>query len=566
KPVNVSVEGVHQLELVADKGDDAISYDHADWCDVVLTDKDGKKVNLSTLKPASASQDWGALNTNRSVDKNPLRVGGKEYKTGFGTHANGRLIFNLDGKYKTLEGFAGVDEEEKEKGTGTVRFIVKTAKPQKEAKIHAALAPRKDGRGLAVTKTPDKSPWRIIIVAPKAINLVDQTIVMNVSEPTNPNADWTWIQPGSASWDWWSDSNANMSTKSVKPFIDFAAEMGWQYHFVDDPWYAGKKYRMGDPRNNVLKGSDETDIEELVKYAKEKNIRLFLWLNWKDIDRQMDEAFAQYEKWGIAGVKIDFMDRDDQEMVEWYDKTVKKAAQHKLLVDFHGAYKPTGYRRTYPNLITREGIHGNEQNKWTKLTPEHYCTQPYTRLMLGPGDFTPGAFLNRHYGGKAVEGFKTAQGIGTRAHELAISFLYDSPIRCLCDSPEVYKKDSAGLDYYRGLPTVWDESKGVAGEVGEYFSLVRRSGNDWYYGAITNEESRTLTVPLTFLGRGRYEATIYADTPETDEDARKIAVKKVMVNSSGVLSVKLAKEGGQVIVFEKLDDRQRRQLRNIFRR
>jgi alpha-glucosidase len=417
-------------------------------------------------------------------------------------------------------------------------------------KLQATLSPRHDGKGLAVCKACDPTPWRVIIIAPKAINLVDQTIVMNLSEPTL-KADWSWVKPGIATWDWWSDSNANMKTETVKKFIDFASEMGWQYHFLDDPWYAGKKYKMGDPRNNVLKGSGDIDIEELVRYGKEKNVRLFLWLHWKDIDRQMDEAFAQYEKWGIAGVKIDFMDRDDQEMVWWYDKTVKKAAEHHLLVNFHGAFKPTGYRRTMPNLITREGIMGNEYNKWSKLSAEHYCTLPYTRLMLGPGDFTSGAFLNRNFpGDKKVEGARTAQGIGTRAHELAISLLYDSPILCMCDRPENYR-GQPGIEFYRDLPTVWDKSIGVEGEIGEYFSLIRRKGNDWYYGAITDGKERKLELPLKFLGEGNYEATIYSDTEETKTDARKIHIETKAVKSTDTLSIKMAPGGGQVIVFKK---------------
>lgn len=421
----------------------------------------------------------------------------------------------------------------------------------KTSKVLANVAPRNDGNGLAKSSAPDASPWRIIVVAPKAIDLVDQTIVMNVSTPIDPQKDWSWVVPGCASWDWWSASNVVMNTETIKGFIDLAAEMGWRYTFVDDPWYAGDTKKMGDKSNNVLKAYDKIDMDEVLRYSKEKNVKLFLWLNWLDIDRQLDEAFALYEKWGIAGVKIDFMDREDQEMIDWYDKIVKKGAEHKLLIDFHGAFKPNGYRRSHPNLITREGIRGNEYNKWSKLTPQHYCVLPYTRLMLGPGDFTPGAFLNRYYDGPLVDGYKTAQGIGTRAHELAISLIYDSPILCLCDCAEVYK-GQPGLDFYRNLPTVWDESRGVEGEVGEYFSLLRRKGDDWYYGAITDDKTRILSLKLNFLETGQYEATIYADTSETEKDARKISVETKKVSASDTLEINLNREGGQVIVFKKV--------------
>jgi alpha-glucosidase len=412
-------------------------------------------------------------------------------------------------------------------------------------RLKSFVSPRVDGNGLAKSVTPDASPWRVFIVASKAINLVDQTIIMNISTPAESYAPFAWIKPGRAAWDWWSDGNKNMSTDSIKKYIDFAASQGWEYSFIDAPWYT---------KPNVLKGNDKVNMDEVVQYAKEKKVRLFLWLHSNEIktEHQKDEAFRLYEKWGIAGLKIDFMNREDQEMIEWYDKTVKKAAQHKLLIDFHGAFKPNGYRRSQPNLITREAIRGNEYNKWSRLTPEHYCTLPYTRLILGPADFTPGAFLNRHFDDPDIKGYSTAQGVGTRAHELAISLLYDSPILCLCDCPEVMLKEDAGcLAFYRDLPTVWDESYGVEGEIGEYFSLLRRKGNNWYYGAITNKDARTLSLPLTFLGEGQFEATIYADTPETDKDARKINIETKTVSASDTMEIKLSREGGQTIVFKK---------------
>lgn len=549
KEFNIPLRKTFRLELIAEDGGDGISCDHADWVDMTLYKKDGTKVDMASLKPISASQDWGALRVNRSCDDNPLKVGGVEYKTGFGAHAVSKIVFELNDEYESIRGKVGVDDEKE--GQGSVRFKIRSIPKSESARLQASLSPRHDGKGLAAAKI-GPSPWRLMIVAPKAIDLVDQTILMNVSAPADPAMDWSWIQPGLASWDWWSDSNSNMRTEAIKPFIDYASERGWQFHFLDDPWYAGKKYGMGDPRNNVLKGSDEIDIEELVKYAKERKIRLFLWLNWKDIDRQMADAFALYEKWGIAGVKIDFMDRDDQDMVEWYDKTVRLAAKHKLMVDFHGSYKPTGYRRAWPNLITREGIFGNEQNKWTKLSAEHYCTLPYTRLMLGPGDFTPGAILNRHFSGNnRVPGYNTAQGMGTRAHEWAICLLYDSPILCLCDRPELYRHAAPAMEFFRDLPTVWDESRGVEGEIGEYFSLVRRKGDDWYYAAITDNSERELTLKLDFLGDGEYEATIFADSPETKQDARRYAIEKKTVTKTGSLSVKMASGGGQAIVFKK---------------
>ena len=367
---------------------------------------------------------------------------------------------------------------------------------------------------------------------------------MNVSRPAVLDADWSWVKPGVASWDWRSRDHVQMDTDTIKHFITFASEMDWEYTLIDAPWYDG---------GNVLAAKDDVDMDEVIRYARKRDVRLFLWLHWKDIDKCMEEAFALYQKWGIAGVKIDFMERDDQEMVEWYDQTVKLAAKYRLMIDFHGSYKPTGARRSNPNLINREGIFGNEYNKWGRITPEQYCIMPYTRLILGPADFTPGAFLNRHYEGEGsnIDGAKSAQGIGTRAHELAISFLYDSPVLCLCDLPENYR-GQPGLEFYRDLPTTWDESHGIAGEIGEYFSMIRRKGETWYYGAITNGESRALRLPLNFLEKGaKYEAKIFADIPETNRDARKISVTQKNVTSSQTLDIGMVRDGGQVIVFRK---------------
>lgn len=544
----VPLKNVQRVILHCGDANDGIGHDHADWANLVLTDVSGREISMSQMKPVAVSQGFGRLQSNKSVNGNPLRIGKQEYPRGFGTHANSHLVFELDGKYLSLRGFVGVDGEAGDKGS--VRFSIRSIDRAGKTGLQARPSPRRDGKGIALLSEPGFSPWRVLIVAPKAIDLVDQSILMNLSEPTDPKSDWSWIAPGIGTWDWWSDSNVNMSTEGTKAFIDFASEMGWQYHFLDDPWYAGKKYGMGDPRNNILTSNDDLDMEAILKHAKEKNVKLFLWLNWKDFDRQMDEALETYEKWGIAGLKIDFMDRDDQEMVEWYDQVVQKAAGHQLMINFHGAFKPTGYRRAWPNLITREGIYGNEQNKGTRMPPEHYCTLPFTRLMLGPGDFTPGAFLNRHYDGPDIRGAKTARGTGTRAHELAISMLYDSPILCMCDRPENYRGQK-GLDFYRDLPTVWDESHAIEGEIGEYFSMIRRKGDLWYYAAITDGTPRTLRLPLDFLGNGEYEATIYADNAETPKDAGAIGVRKQTVQWGQILDVIMERDGGQAILFKK---------------
>jgi len=288
-------------------------------------------------------------------------------------------------------------------------------------------------------------------------------------------------------------------------------------------------------------------MDEVRRFAKERGVKLWLWLYWTDADRDDAylKAFELYEKWGIAGVKIDFMQRDDQWMVNWYHKIVQKAAEHKLMVDFHGAYKPTGWRRTYPNLVTREGVLGNEWNGWTsKITPQHKCTIAFTRNLLGEMDFTPGGFLNR-----TRESFRPGhptQTQGTRAQELALLVIFESPIACVCDSPEHYR-GQPGADFLKRVPTVWDETVGIDGEVGEFITVAKRTGSEWYLGTMTDWTARRQEIPLDFLGEGAYEATIWRDGPDAAKNAEDLVRESRTVTGKDRLTLDLAPGGGAVV-------------------
>jgi alpha-glucosidase len=258
-------------------------------------------------------------------------------------------------------------------------------------------------------------------------------------------------------------------------------------------------------------------------------------------------------KWGIAGLKIDFIDRDDQFAVKWYEDVAKTAAENHLLIDFHGAFKPTGLERTWPNQITREGIQGNEYNKWsTRETPEHRATLPFTRVLAGPGDYTPGGFANEQ-----PAQFRTAQKPtevqATRAGELAMFILIESPFTVASDSPADYKDPQGnyllGMDFLKGLPTVWDETRGLAGEVGQYVVEVRRNGKNWYLAAITGSNARELPVPLKFLGAGNWKATLWEDAPDADQNAGHLVKNEKTVRSTDTLQLKLAPSGGTVVIF-----------------
>jgi alpha-glucosidase len=262
----------------------------------------------------------------------------------------------------------------------------------------------------------------------------------------------------------------------------------------------------------------------------------------------MDEAFALYESWGISGVKIDFMARDDQEMVNWYHKVVKKAAEHKLVVDFHGAYKPTGWSRTYPNLLTREGVLGNEYSKWSsRITPEHNVTLPYTRMLAGHMDYTPGGFLNA-----TAESFRNgapAQVMTTRAHQLAMFVVYYSPYTVACDHPANYA-GQPGIEFLKEVPTIWDDTKFISGEVGEYIVMARKKDDRWFLGGMNNSEQRDLNIHLDFLQEGKYKIHYFKDSPDSNVKPADISIGVDTVQGGQYFQVRMEKGGGFAAFIE----------------
>jgi alpha-glucosidase len=268
------------------------------------------------------------------------------------------------------------------------------------------------------------------------------------------------------------------------------------------------------------------------------------------MDRKMDEALELYERWGVSGVKVDFMARDDQWMVNWYETLVRKAAAHRLTVDLHGAYKPTGLRRAYPNLLTREGVLGNEYNKWSdRVTPEHKVTIPFTRMLAGPMDFTSGGFFHA-----TPATFKAQDSrpwvMGTRAAELAQLVVYESELQVLCDSPDAYRQHPVGVEFLKEVPATWHETRVLNGEVGEYVTIARRSGQRWFVGSLTGTEGRTLEVPLGFLSEGDWTARIWADAADADAHPEKAVEETRAVRAEDTLTMKLAPAGGQALLLE----------------
>ena len=415
--------------------------------------------------------------------------------------------------------------------------------------LRSRLAPRLDGQGLVKGTLPHASPWRVLIIGREPGRLIESDLVLNLSTPCQI-ADPSWVKPGMMAWDSWWSGIGGKDTGTMKDFIQFAGEMSWPYQLVDGGWYVGTHTGAPRPDSDITRPAPGVDMPELLRFAAENKVRLWVWLYWTDAAQgdAFKQAFALYEKWGLAGVKIDFMDRDDQEMVNWYEAVTRIAAEHHLMVNFHGAFKPTGMIRTWPNQITREGILGNEYNKWSRrVTAEHRVTLPFTRFLAGPGDFTPGGFVNRPADLFQPHASPT-QVQGTRAGQLALFVAYDSPVMCVCDHP-TNLRGQAGIDFLKLVPTVWDETRVLSGAVGEHLVIARRAGADWYLGALNNGFTRVRSVKLDFLGAGKWRLRWWHDAADSADNAEKIEIEERVVSADTTLDLRLAPGGGAVARF-----------------
>ena len=416
----------------------------------------------------------------------------------------------------------------------------------------STLATRVDDNTLAVhTSAPMTCPWRVLLIGSEPGRLIESNIVSSLNPPS-AIADTSWIKPGKAAWNWWSGTQADgvdfvpgMNTATIEHYIDFAAESKLEYMLIDEGWAAPGE--SGLPAD-ITRTIPAIDMPGILRYAKSKGVGVWLWLRWTSVERQMDQAFALYEKWGVAGVKIDFMNRDDQWMVDFYRRMAKTAAEHHLMVDFHGAYKPDGLSRTWPNVITREAVMGLEYLKWSsRTTPDHDLMLAFTRMLAGPMDYTPGGFNNVTPAQFQPRNIKPMV-IGTRAHQLALYVVFDSPLMMVSDYPEAYKGQK-DFEFIKEVPSSWDETHVVGGKVGEFVTLARKKGNEWYLGSITNSDSRELNIPLEFLGSGDYVAEIYSDAPDAGQNPKHTTIEQRRVTASTLLKVNLAPGGGVAMRF-----------------
>jgi len=409
---------------------------------------------------------------------------------------------------------------------------------------------------------PHSSPWRVLMISDRVGTLIESNILTSLS-PACRIKDVSWLKPGKTTFPWW---NGNVLPDTINApgnnfvtaqyYIDFCARNNIEYHSVVEyglhQWYMddGVGFQPG-PHSDVTTPVPGLDMKEICDYAGQHGVGVRVWVHWAALYPRLDSAFAIFEKWGLKGMMVDFMDRDDQQMVNIQTEILEKAAAHHLHIQFHGAYKPTGLSRTYPNEFTREGTLNYETNKWNEegLSPNHDINIPFTRMLAGSTDYHLGGF-------RAVpkDKYKTQYTrplmAGTRCHMLALYVVLENYLQMVCDYPAAYEGEQ-GFDFIKEVPTTWDETKVIDAKVGEYISIARRKNNDWYIGTITNQSQREINIPLSFLEEGTYIAEIHKDAGDTNENPNHLIIEKRTVNQNQTLSLKVASGGGLAIHLKK---------------
>jgi alpha-glucosidase len=408
--------------------------------------------------------------------------------------------------------------------------------------LESRIAPSLADPDVLVSGTlPKHSPWRVLLVATEPGRLVESTAITSLNPPPAFD-DTSWIKPGKSSWDWWSgslgpDGKRAFTTESMKSYVDFSARSGFEYMLVDAGW---------SPRNDITRMNGTVDIPELVRYAAAKNVRIWIWAHWSAVDAGLNEAFPMFEKWGVAGVKIDFMSRDDQAMTEFYYRVAEEAARHHLMIDYHGSNNPTGIQRTFPNVVGYESVLGMEQSKaGARDNPEHHVMIPFTRMLSGPVDYTPGGFDNVT-AAAFVPRMSRPMVMGTRAHHLAMYVVYEAPIQMVADHPTAYEGEPA-FAFIKAVPSSWDETRVLDGEPGDFVTIARRRDREWFVGAMTDWTPREVEVPLAFLSEGAYLAEIYRDAPDADVQPKHTIIETKRVTRANTLKLALATGGGAAV-------------------
>ena len=391
-------------------------------------------------------------------------------------------------------------------------------------------------------------PWRVFILAPSPAKLCEADAPYALATPCALGGDLSWVKPGKVAWDWWNNWNvsgvkfrAGCNTKTYEHYIDFAKEHDVEYVIFDEGWSVKLK---------IMEINPEVDVPYLVKYANSRGVGIILWCSWPQLVGRQHEVFRKYAGMGVKGFKIDFMDRDDAFLVSFLEETARIAAEYRLVVDYHGMYKPTGLSRTYPNILNYEGVYGLERAKWVKepVFPANDLMVYFTRMTAGPMDYTPGAMVNmtksQYRPSNSMPG-----SAGTRVHQMALMSLYEAPLQMLCDSPTQYRRNLECFTFMAAVPTTWDETVGLAGDVDSYAAVARRKGDVWYVSAIGSWNPQEIRIDTSFLGDGAWKADIFEDGINADRDATDYVRRRETVTAGEKMTLRLAPGGGWTARF-----------------
>jgi alpha-glucosidase len=404
---------------------------------------------------------------------------------------------------------------------------------------------------IAQAKAGQNFPWRIVNVATADEQLLNNDMVYRLASP-NRIGDTSWIKPGKVAWDWWNDwgvynvdFKTGVNTQTYEYYIDFASKHGIEYVILDEGWAVNKKA-------DLMQVIPEIDLQKIIAYGKEKNVGIILWAGYKAFDRDMENVCKHYAEMGVKGFKIDFMNRNDAECVDFHYRSAATAAKYHLMCDFHGTYAPTGLNRTYPNVINFEGVDGQEQNKWANMEQynqvQYDVTMPFARMLAGQIDYTQGAMINSTKNTFHPSNSRPMSQ-GTRCHQLAEYVVFLSPLNMLCDSPTHYDAEPVCTDFIAKIPTTWDETLPLKSEIGEYIAMARKKGGKWYVGVLTNWTPRDLELDLTPLKVAGKKAVMFADGANADKFAEDFTKKEIEIPADGKLKVHLAPGGGLALEF-----------------
>ncbi len=430
---------------------------------------------------------------------------------------------------------------------GSVNAVFPHPITEQEQKGDRTTIIKKEADYIAATTGQRAYPWRLWMINDDDAGLLTNTLVYQLATPSRL-ADAGWIKPGKVAWDWWNDNNifgvnfkSGINNNTYKYYIDFAAKYGLEYILLDEGW---TKTTL-----DLLHPNPEINVPELVAYGKGKNVAVILWVLWNPLNEKMDEILDLYQSWGVKGIKVDFMARAEQYMVNFYTRTAEACAKRKLMVDFHGAYKPTGLQRTYPNVISFEGVHGLENDKWeASITPEHDAVLPFTRMMAGPMDYTPGAMRNATKGNFRPV-FSQPMSMGTRAHQAALYAIFESPLQMLADNPSNYLREPEYTKFISAFPTTWDDTKVLYADAGNVVVVARKHGDVWYIGGITNWTAVSKSIKLDFLSEGTFSMQLLKDGINAGKMAEDYTLTSRNVSAKDVFDVEMASGGGFAAVL-----------------